>query len=129
MAETIKIITYTPEIMVKLLAAYNGAADDAGRAGVVEDFANTLGVKAQSVRGKLVREEVYIKPTKTSTNGGAVEKKADIVERIAKLMGKPSEVMESLEKATKPVLQAVEAALLVVAAEAAENVEFEDSAE
>ena len=100
-----KTVNYTPEQTAELVAAYTGADGDAERAAVVESFAESFSKKAASIRAKLVRERVYIKPARVNKKSAA--RKADIVAIIADVCGTPDELLNSLEKATAWSLQRV----------------------
>ena len=93
-----KTVNYTAEQAAELVAAYTGAENDAGRAAVVESFAESFSKKPASIRAKLVREKVYIKPTPSGKRDGV--KKADLLEEIAEFTGTPADVLDSLNKAT-----------------------------
>lgn len=106
-----KTVNYTPEQTQELVTAYVAAANDDARAEVVATFAEKFGRKVQSIRQKLVRENVYVKKERTTKDGGPIENKEAIVADIAEAMGVDAEVMESLTKANKTVLMALRAAL------------------
>lgn len=102
---------YTDEVVARMVETYTAAESDEARATVVNDFADELGVKVQSVRAKLVNIGVYKAKARTSKTGEAIESKAAIVADIAKRLRVDEERLESLEKATKPVLKLVREAL------------------
>lgn len=104
---TDKIVNYTKAATTALVAAYVAATTDAERKTVVTEQAAELGKNAASVRAKLVREGVYVKAERTTKTGAKVQKKGEIVDAIAAAMNQNAEVMESLEKATKKVLEMV----------------------
>lgn len=108
MTEKTKNVNYTPEQTTQLVAAYNAADSDESRAAVVTSFAEAFEKKPASIRAKLVREGVYQKPAASRKR---TAKKADMVQRIAKLAGTDSEKLDSLEKATANALKVVIAAL------------------
>lgn len=116
-----KETVYTNEVVEKMVDEYKAGQTDEERASIVESLANELGVKIHSVRAKLVSEKVYIPKTRTTKNGDKVESKADIVGHIAEALGVEEEVVESLEKATKPVLKMLRNAL-----QDKEQIPFED---
>lgn len=105
-------VVYTDEVVADMVESYTSAESDEARASVVNEFADSLGVKVQSVRAKLVNLGVYKAKTRVSKDGTDVETKAKIVEDIAVSLGVPAEVVESLEKATKPTLKMVREALV-----------------
>lgn len=110
MTKTVETV-YTAEVVERMTEAYRAAESDEARATVVAAFAEELGVTLPSVRAKLVSLGVYVAKTRTTKNGESVETKANIVADIAKAMGVAEEVLESLEKATKPVLKRVRDAI------------------
>ena len=92
---TDKTANYTPEQVEQLVEGYkNGMA--------VEQLALELGKSVRSIVAKLSREGVY--QAKSKQAAGVRVTKAQLVEQIAALCNKSSEVMESLEKANQDVL-------------------------
>lgn len=106
-----KKVVYTDEVVARMSEAYLAADSDESRATVVNDFADELGVPVQSVRAKLVNLQIYVAKERTTKTGEAIESKAQIVAEIAKALNQPEDVIDSLEKATKPVLKLLRAAL------------------
>jgi hypothetical protein len=94
----VKTVNYTAEQTAELVAAYSAADSDETRAAVVESFAEAFSKKPASIRAKLVREKVYVKPENTGKRNGV--KKADLLEEIAEFTGTPAEILDSLNKAT-----------------------------
>ena len=92
---TEKTPNYTPEQVQELVTKYQAGVQ-------VEQIAMELGKSVRSIVAKLSREGVY--QPKTKAFGAARVTKASMVEQIAQLCGKTSEVMESLEKANQDVL-------------------------
>lgn len=92
---TEKTPNYTPEQVQELVTKYQAGVQ-------VEQIAMELGKSVRSIVAKLSREGVYQPKTKASS--AARVTKASMVEQIAQLCGKTSEVMESLEKANQDVL-------------------------
>ena len=109
--KTTKTTVYTDEVVADLVAEYTNANTDETRAEVVQDWADTLGVKVQSVRSKLVNLGVYVAKTRVAKDGSEVETKDKIVADIAKALDVNEERIESLTKATKPVLKLLRTAL------------------
>lgn len=108
-AETVKTVNYTAEQTAKMIADY--------KAGVsVEAIATEVGRSVRSVVAKLAREQVY-KAKGKETAGKREMLKAEMVDEIAKLVGRDAEVLESLEKATGTALMAVLTALRAAKAE------------
>lgn len=112
MTKATKVVNYTEAQTVEMIVDYQLAENDAERKMVVDNLAEVMGKTVNSIRAKLSREKVYVKPTPTTKNGSAIVRKAKLVENIAQAMGKSSEEIESLEKATKTTLEAVLTALL-----------------
>lgn len=108
---------YTPEMTVRMVEAYEACgksdseADQLQRANVVTEFATEFDFHEASIRGKLVREGVYIAKKTLTKQGGKVESKEAIVDEIAKLLDMTAEACGSLTKGNKAVLQAVRDAL------------------
>lgn len=103
---------YTDEVVARMEEAYVAAESDESRASVVQEFSDELGVKVQSVRAKLVNLGVYKAKARVTKNGEKVESKADIVANIAVALGVDEEDIDSLEKATKPVLKLIREAVV-----------------
>ena len=106
-----KTVNYTPEQTEMMVARYTAAKTDEARKEAVQSIAESVGRSVASVRQKLVREEVYVKPAKVTKDGRAVESKAKIVAEIAEACGQEVEAFDSLEKATKAVLEALRESL------------------
>ena len=108
---------YTDEMTAELVSAYTSCgdtdseADQKERAEVVETYAEKFELHPASIRGKLVRKEVYIAKVNLTKQGGKVESKEAISDQIAGFLGMTAEACGSLTNATKPVLQAVRDAL------------------
>ena len=112
-----KKVNYTPEQTAELVAAYTDAETEEQRADVVKEYAEKFGRPLQSIRAKLVSEEVYIAKAYKTKKGEKPESKAAIVAGIASVLGVNQEQVESLEKANKAALNLVRGTL--VAAHAA----------
>lgn len=104
---TSKAQTYTDDQVSKMVADYTAVETDEARAEVVDSLAEEFGKSVASIRSKLVREGVYVKKARTTKTGDAVVSKADLVQQIADAMGEDAEAFDSLEKATKVVLQKI----------------------
>lgn len=105
---TTRKTVYTPEVTAQLTAEYQAAQSAEGRQAVMEAFAEKLEVKVASVRAKLVREEVYVKPERETKRKAT---KAELVTMLANEVGTQTEKLESLEKATAKALTVVLEAL------------------
>lgn len=102
-----KVINYTDDMASEMKKAYLGAWGDTERKEVVENMATKFGKTVASIRAKMSRDQYYQKPTKTTKAGGTITKKAELVENVASELGVPSEVIESLEKATKVTIELI----------------------
>ena len=99
--KTEKQPNYTPEqeARIRELAPLNQALS--------EQLATEFGKTPASVRAKAVRMNVpYERKQPTTKNGEPVERKEAIVAELSELVGQS---LEGLEKAPKPVLQALRA--------------------
>ena len=102
-----------PDTMVSMFKdTYLEATTDAERKQVIQDLSAKVGYTIASIRTKLVRMKIYIKPEKVTKSGTKSVKKADIVQKIAELTGKDPDLMGSLEQATKFALEAVRDTLI-----------------
>jgi hypothetical protein len=106
-----KAAKYSDEDVKRLVSAYKSADTDLDRKLVVINFADALGKTTNSIIAKLSGLKVYKKPEKVTKNGSAIVRKSELVNKIADAIGEDAEVMESLEKATKIVLEKILAAV------------------
>lgn len=97
--KTVKV-NYTAEQTAQAVADYVAGMP-------VEAIAAALGKSTRSIVAKLSREKVYVAKTYTAKTGEAVTSKAELVEAIAVKLGVASEVVGSLESATKVALKLV----------------------
>lgn len=95
---------YTPEIEKQLVLDYQNNVG-------VEQIASALAVPQKSVIAKLSSLGVYQRKTYVNKRGETPVSKAEYVERIAKLLQRDLDLLESLEKVNKNVLILLEAAL------------------
>lgn len=92
---------YTKEITDRLVQRY--------REGVsVDQLAQELQVPPRSIIAKLSSLEVYQKKQYLNKRGEIPVKKSEYIERIAKLLNMNLELLESLEKVNKGVLEVIE---------------------
>ncbi len=92
---------YTKEITDRLVQQY--------KAGVpVEELAQELQVPTRSIIAKLSSLEVYQKKQYLNKRGEVPVKKSEYIERIALLLNMNLELLESLEKVNKGVLEVIE---------------------
>jgi len=97
---TAKVVNYTPEQTVQMVADY--------QAGVtVETIAQNLGKTVRSVVAKLSREKVYKAKTYVSKTGEPVVKKDAHADAIGAILRLPENDIESLTKANKSALKAI----------------------
>ena len=97
-----KVANYSAEQVAVLKAGY-----EAGE--TVEALASKLGKTVRSVIAKLSKEGVY--KAKTKEAGKREMLKAEMVSKIAEIIGATDEQLESLEKATGPALMTMLRAL------------------
>lgn len=92
---------YTKEITDRLVQRY--------REGVsVDQLAQELQVPTRSIIAKLSSLEVYQKKQYLNKRGEVPVKKSEYIERIALLLNMNLELLESLEKVNKGVLEVIE---------------------
>lgn len=92
---------YTKEVTDKLIADYEADIP-------VAELAKLLDVPERSVIAKLSSLGVYKKKTYLNKRGEVPIKKSEHIERIAQLLDVHVEILESLEKVNKTVLQLLE---------------------
>lgn len=92
---------YTKEVTDKLIADYEADIP-------VAELAKLLDVPERSVIAKLSSLGVYRKKTYLNKRGEVPVKKSEHIERIAQLLDVHVEILESLEKVNKTVLQLLE---------------------
>jgi hypothetical protein len=97
--------TYTEDQVVEMKAAYQAAVGDAARKQVVTELAERYNVTRQSVIGKLVSAQVYVKAEPTTKTGARITSKDEYVKAISILLGLPE--LESLGKASKGDLRRI----------------------
>ncbi len=96
---------YTKEITDKIVEDY--------KAGITtKTIADSLGVSDRSVIAKLSSLGIYTKKKYLNKQGKVPVKKWEHIERLAQLLGVPSDQLESLEKVNKNVLSLLETRLL-----------------
>lgn len=91
---------YSQEITDKLVKDYNANID-------VEILASQLSVPTRSVIAKLSSLGVYKKKQYLTKQGNLPVKKAEYIERIAALLDINLELLESLEKVNKNILELI----------------------
>ena len=92
---------YTDAMVTAMHTVYSDAENDATRKEAVEAFSNDFGLNVASIRAKLVRMGIYIKPEAKTKDGSKITRKSDLVSEIAVLMNVDEDLIGSLEKATK----------------------------
>lgn len=105
-----KVENYSAEQTVALVAAYNGGAGK-----TIAELATQFGKTEKSIVAKLSREKVYVKKARVSkVTGGEPEKKEEIVQDIAKLLGVSEDKLAGFEKANKTGLLLVKEAFAML---------------
>lgn len=80
-----KTVNYTPEMTAQMIEMYNTVrdSDEATRAAMVQEIADTVGKNVRSVRAKLSRENVYVAKTVVSkVTGDTPAKKIELATRL-----------------------------------------------
>jgi hypothetical protein len=95
---------YTTELVQKITAAKNLGA-------TIPQIAAEFDLPERSVIAKLASLGLYKRKEYVNKQGEKPVKKEEYVERIAFLLGKDVELLESLEKVNKNVLKMLEEAL------------------
>jgi len=99
-----KIVNYTPEMTVQILADYASGQS-------VESIAEKMGKTVRSVVAKLSREGVYRKKEYVTKGGEKPVKKDAHAEAIGRILGLSEGEIDSLTKANKTALRKVFEAL------------------
>lgn len=109
MAKTEKTQKFTAEQTVELVTAFNAANSTESRKSVVSAYAAKFGKSESSIRMKLVREGVYVKPEATTKTGEPVISKERLADDIAAFIPEPLDEasVSSLAKANKKALKAI----------------------
>lgn len=102
---TEKTVNYTEAQTVELVQAYVATPTDE----TVKSFAEKFGKTTRSIVAKLAKEKVYVSKAKEAGKRDML--KSEMITKIAELVGKSEEQLESLEKATGVALKAVIEAL------------------
>ena len=104
---------YTPELTSQLVAAYKEGNKPEALSAL---FTLQQGeeVPTRSIIAKLSSLGVYKKKEYVTKRGETPVKKEEYIERIAALLDVNAEILESLEKVNKSVLQLIERKLLLV---------------
>ncbi len=105
MAKTVS--PYTPEIRIDMKASYTAATTESERKAIVKQFANKVATSEASVRAVMTRAGYYIKKVYKTKQGGEVQKKEELVGKIAVKIGFTEENAGSLAKANVAVLKGV----------------------
>ncbi len=96
---------YTKEITDKIVAEYKAGTN-------TKIIADSLGVPDRSIIAKLSSLGVYHKKVYVNKRGEVPVKKQEHIENLARLLGVPSDQLESLEKVNKNVLVLIQNKLL-----------------
>ena len=92
---------YTKEITDRLVQQYKSGVS-------VDQLAQELNVPTRSIIAKLSSLEVYQKKQYLNKRGEVPRKKSEYIESIANLLNMNLELLESLEKVNKGVLEVIE---------------------
>lgn len=92
---------YTKEITDRLVQQYKSGVS-------VDELARQLQVPTRSIIAKLSSLEVYQKKQYLNKRGEVPRKKSEYIESIANLLNMNLELLESLEKVNKGVLEVIE---------------------
>ncbi len=122
-----KAPNYTEAQAADMVKRYTACETDETRAACIEELSAELGKNVKSIRAKLVREKVYVKKAYVSKAGKTVERKGDIVQGIAKILGVTEDQLGGSEKATKPALELIRASFATAREELEERSEVEES--
>ena len=132
MADSKKVVNFTAEQTVELVNAYKLADSTESRKNVVSAYAAKFGKSDASIRMKLVREAVYVKPEATTKTGEVVVDKEKLADQIAAFIPETLDEasVSSLAKANKKALKAILKVVTELSAFKKQAMEtFEDSAE
>ena len=97
---TAKIVNYTPEQTLQMVAQYQSGI-------TAEQIAEMMGKSLRSVVAKLSREKVYQKKAYATKTGEAVVKKDTVADFIGEALRLSEADTESLTKANKVALKAI----------------------
>ena len=92
---------YTKEITDRLVTDYQAGTS-------IDELARNLDVPARSIIAKLSSLGVYQRRQYLNKRGEVPVKKSEYIERIGQLLNMNLELLESLEKVNKGVLQVIE---------------------
>jgi len=95
---------YTKEITDKIVEDYQAEI-------AVSKIAEELRVPERSIVAKLSSMGIYRKQRYLNKRGEVPRKKFEMIEKLAQLLGVPSDQLESLEKVNKNVLKLLETRL------------------
>ena len=99
-------VNYTPAQEAEMKSQYVANPTPA----TVAALATAFGKTTRSVIAKLARLDVYVKP-EVASKGETGAKKAELAKAIGTVLGMESTVYQTLEKASKPALDAIFKAL------------------
>ena len=97
-------IKYSENLLSEICTLYDSGV-------TIKQIALQLEIPERSLIAKLSSLGLYQKKAYTNKNGEKPVRKGEYVDRIAKLLGKDVELLESLEKVNKNVLMLLEDAL------------------
>lgn len=94
--------SWNDEVTAKAVEMYNG-----GEGQELDAIAKAIGKTVPAVRSKLVAEGVYVKKTPRAVGGASPVRKIALVKQLSNALGVDFDTIESLEKASKPALEAL----------------------
>lgn len=102
---------YTPDMEAQIQNALQGtfeSKDYEGQQQALQELADAFDKKVPSVRQKAVRMGLYVPKSKVAASNKRKGKtKSDFVQEIANFTQTDVEVMDSLEKSSRPALQKI----------------------
>ena len=108
------VANYSPENVIILKSVYGSAKTDTERKDAVKAISAKIGKTVNSVRAKLTKMGIYVKPKTTSKSGTVVVRKSELVKQIATELKVDPGLMVSMEGSTKFVLEKVISHMLVL---------------
>lgn len=96
---------YTKEQSQRFGTKIPVAGTQESREDTLNRYVSEFGYSRTSLIAKLSSEGVYIRKPILTKSGDSIVRKCDLVSKLAELMGEDEDVVGSLEKVTKPVLQ------------------------
>lgn len=108
------VANYSPENVITMKSVYGSAKTDSERKEAVSSLAKEIGKTVNSIRAKLSKMGIYVKPKPVSKDGSTSVRKADLINQISKEVGENADLMGSLDNSTKFVLEKIMGRFLVL---------------